>query len=251
MRLERAVNTAFHVSDQNTFVWQVELEGQAIDLTCLCARFTKPECSIVEERGSYYLRSSEFERTAEPSLVRCWAVEIMRRVNVVTRAVLPNYRGVTAGGIMRMLQSGESKRTLIAEVHVRASSAGASVDALVFTADGKLKVDPVQPLDAELAAVARDANLDEALVHFVNGDFASLYKCFEVIKRHAHALLSAHSSKNEMRRFRLACQPERHARFAGQKGAKSAKSPPMSAEEARAYLLRLLQAWMHRRGGHT
>jgi hypothetical protein len=81
--------------------WLVGLDGDSYSLACLARTFRSPELTVVEDKGSFYLKSSNFAALPDVESVRQRAAELVGVANGLVRLERPDtFRPVGLSGII-------------------------------------------------------------------------------------------------------------------------------------------------------
>lgn len=226
--------------------WRVKLEGEQRSLDLLPARISQSNATVsLDDGGGFFLESSAFDGLSDAADVYRAASKIVRALNAVALVELPGFRAAHPGAVRRYCPSeGESQFIVPEPVRLQASAATCTIRGDVIGADGKVRFDPTEELNAAVANVLDDPNLEEALLHFGASSISEVFKCFEVLEKHASQHLNAVTTKRARISFSERCQPYRHARYKGQRNGVL----PIAIEEARAFLRPALRVWMQDTG---
>lgn len=81
--------------------WLVQLSGHKFDLEELPKLFSSPDLEVVEDKGKYYLKSSEFNSLTDASKVRTKAKKSLEFINGAMKIKSSDFQPVSIGGIER------------------------------------------------------------------------------------------------------------------------------------------------------
>ncbi len=223
--------------------WLVRLKGERFDLEDFPKLLRSPEVRVVEENGSFYLESSEFNSLTSAEEVRERGRALIKLINGVTKFNSDNFLGISEDAIIRVEDDGKQHGYLFLEeaITIR-TKVGARLT--VIAADGSEKVTTQSSVLESLLEVAKKYNVvADALSFYRDDTWSSLYKAYEIIRddvggKH-HVIKNGWSVASDINRFKQTAQPYRHA-------SKKYKPPaqPMTLLEARVLIKNILSRWL-------
>ena len=225
--------------------WLVRLKGERFDLENFPKLLCSLEVRVVEENGSFYLESSEFNSLTSAEEVRERGRELIKIINGAAKLKQDNFLGISEDAIIRVGDDGNRHGYLFLEEAITIRTrVKVSAQSTVITADGSEKV-ATQPSALEsLIGVAQKYNVvADALDFYRDGTWSSLYNAYEIIRGDVggeHQIIkNGWTVKSDVRRFRQTAQPYRHA-------SKKYKPPaqPMTLLEARQLIKAILSRWV-------
>ena len=162
--------------------WLVRLKGERFDLEDFPKLLCSPEVRVVEENGSFYLESSEFNSLTSAEEVRERGRALIKLINGVTKFNSDNFLGISEDTIIRVEDDGKRHHYVFLEGAIKAR-AKVSAQVTVIATDGSEKV-ATQPSALEsLPEVAQKHNVvAEALSFYRDDTWISLYKAYEIIR---------------------------------------------------------------------
>ena len=233
--------------------WLVRLKGERFDLEDFPKLLRSPEVRVVEENGSFYLESSEFNSLTLAEEVRGRGRALIKLINGVAKFYRNNFLGISEDAITRVEDNGKRHNYVFLEgaVTFRTTVRGQLTG---ITTDRSEKV-ATQPSALEsLLEVAQKHNVvADALSFYRDDTWISLYKAYEIIRGDVggeHQIIkNGWTVKSGIKRFTQTAQPYRHA-------SKKYKPPaqPMTLLEARALIKTILSRWVSsnfNKGGDT
>lgn len=145
--------------------WLVRLKGEKFDLEDFPSRLRSPEHTVIEENGSYYLKSSDFDSLNSPDEVRERAITIINMLNGVMKLLIPDFRGVFEDGVTLIKEDGSRHRYVYGDVELPITQR-LKVGETGTTSNGTQQVAP-QPSNVEswLSLAKGDKAVADAL-HF-------------------------------------------------------------------------------------
>lgn len=220
------------VSDDFIPGWSVVLLGNKADLQDLCTLFCSPDLNVIEKKGNYYLRSSDFNLLADVKIVRLHAIELLRRMKGITRMCLGSFDSFDPIRVNTVIHGNEDGTVknwgfgIGIPVNPRTRAVAGSGDSWI-----------------ELAG--RDEKADDALHHFAYDipNWFDLYKVYEIIKKdvggETKIVENGWASRSKIRLFSRSAQSERHA-----SGKFTPPKKAMSILEAESLIGTLLEHWL-------
>ena len=163
--------------------WLIRLKGHEFDLEDLSGHFNSPKRNVRKDEDGYYcLRSSRFESLADDNAVRECGLELIEHMNGAAKIHSgESFRTVEFDGISYVDEEGQRHNFVYLSAVIEGRS---KVSAnLTVIREGEVVERPEPPMKAEMLVdlAARDARVADALRFFREGDWASLYKAWEVV----------------------------------------------------------------------
>lgn len=221
--------------------WLVRLKGEKFDLEDFPSLLRSPEHTVIEENGSYYLKSSDFDSLSSADEVRERAIAIIDMLNGAMKLHIHNFRGVFEDGVTIIKEDGSRHHY----VYLGGSIATrVKVSATVTTSNGTQQIAP-QPSDVEswLSLAKGDKAVADALHFFRENTWISLYKVYETIRADARdkeaITTNGWATKKRLNRFTQTAQYARHA----SKKHTPPKEGPMTIHEAESLIRGILLSW--------
>ena len=231
--------------------WLVRLKGERFDLEDFPKLLRSPEVRVVEENGSFYLESSEFNSLTSAEEVRERGRELIKLINGVAKFNRDNFLGISEDAITRVEDDGKRHHYVFLEGTATIRTK-VSAQLTVIAADGSEKV-AIQPSALEsLLEVAQKHNVVAKALSFYRDDtWSSLYKSYETIKGDVggkqQIIKNGWVVKSDINRFTQTVQSEAaigdSARHAASKKYKP-PAQPMTLLEARALIKTILSRWV-------
>ena len=230
--------------------WLVRLKGERFDLEDFPKLLCSPEVRVVEENGSFYLESSEFNSLTSAEEVRERGRALIKLINGVSKFNKNNFLGISEDGINRVEDDRKRHHYVFLEgtAPIRTK---VSAQLTAIAADGSEKV-TTQPSALEsLLDVAQKYNVvADALGFYRDGTWISLYKAYEIIRDDVcgkHQIIkNGWSVKSDINRFTQIAQSRTalgdSARHASKKYIPPAQ--PMTLLEARVLIKTILSRWV-------
>jgi hypothetical protein len=222
--------------------WRAYLEGHPFDLDLLVEQFDRGQVVVRRDGDQCWMESPDFEALTEASEVQRVSCNLLSAMNGAAALVDASYRRVE---LTDRFSDGTGSMFVLLSAAIEARSRGTAV-AKVRGPDGGLIAPPPTPGPDYLAAGRRDQNVREVLqlLGCGPGDWASLYKIFEVIR--ADGRHTRWATDPEYRAFKLSANlpsvsgsDARHARVA-------LRSPKrtMTIHDAREFIRRVALVWV-------
>jgi len=229
--------------------WLVRLKGEKFDLEDLPSLLRSPEHTVIEESGSYYLKSSDFDSLSSADEVRELAITIIDRLNGVMKLRMRNFRGVSEDGVTLIEEDGRRHRYVYLGGSFTARSK-VRANATVTTSNGTQQIAPL-PSDVEswLSLAKSDKAVKGALHFFRENTWFSLYKVYEIIKDDVGGkkaiTTNGWATKKGLDRFTQIAQSREALGDSARHAAKKYKPPPqpMTIQEAELLIRGVLRSW--------
>ena len=229
--------------------WLVRLKGERFDLEDFPKLLRSPEVRVVEENGSFYLESSEFNSLTSAEEVRERGRALIKLINGVTKFNRDSFLGISEDAIIRVEDDGKRHGYLFLEeaITIRTKVSG---QLTVIAADGSEKV-ATQPSALEsLLEMAQKHNVVAKALSFYRGDtWSSLYKAYEKIRDDVggkHQIIkNGWAVNSDINRFTQTVQSEAAIGDSARHASKKYKPPaqPTTLLEARALIKTILSRW--------
>lgn len=229
--------------------WLVRLKGERFDLEDFPKLLRLPEVKVIEEDGSFYLESSEFNSLISAEEVRERGRALIKLINGVTKFSRDNFLGISEDAIIRVEDDGKRHGYLFLESTVKIRTK-VSAQLTAIAADGSEKV-ITQPSALEsLFEVAQKHNVVAKALSFYRDDtWNSLYKAYETIEGDVGGKITKNgwAVNSDINRFTQTVQSEAaigdSARHAASKKYKP-PAQPTTLLEARALIKTILSRWI-------
>ena len=227
--------------------WLVRLKGEKFDLEDFPSLLRSPEHTVIEENGSYYLKSSDFDSLSSADEVRERAIAIIDMLNGAMKLHIHDFRGVFEDGVTIIKEDGSRHHSVYLGGSI---AARVKVSATVTTSNGTQQIAP-QPSDVEswLSLAKGDKAVADALHFFRENTWISLYKVYEIIRDDVGGeeaiTTNGWATKKRLKRFTRTAQSRAalgdYARHASKKYTPPAQ--PMPIHEAESLIRGILLSW--------
>ena len=230
--------------------WLVRLKGEQFDLEDFPKLLRSPEVRVVEENGSFYLESSEFNSLTLAEEVRERGRALIKLINGVSKFNRNNFLGISEDGITRLEDDGKRHHHVFLEGTAKIRTK-VSAQLTVIAADGSEK-GATQPSALEsLLEVAQKYNVvAKALSFYRDGTWNSLYKAYETIRGDVcgkHQIIkNGWAVNSDINRFTQTVQSEAAIGDSARHTSKKYKPPaqPTTLLEARELIKTILSRWV-------
>jgi hypothetical protein len=230
--------------------WLVRLGGERLDLEDLPSLLCSPEHTVIEEDGSYYLKSSDFDSLGSADEVRERALAIIEMLNGAMKLHIPSFRGVYEAGVTLIEEDGRRHHYVYLEASLTLRSK-LSVNPTVTTSNGTRQMTP-PPSDVHswISLAKTDKAVADALHFFRDNTWISLYKVYEIIREDAgdeEAIIrNGWVTKQALTRFRQTAQSKAALGDLARHAASGFKPPsqPMTIQEAGSLLRGVILSWL-------
>ena len=224
--------------------WLVRLKGERFDLEDFPKLLRSPEVRVVEENGSFYLESSEFNSMTSSEEVRERGRALINLINVVAKFNRDNFMGISEDAIIRVEDDGKRHGYIFLEEAITIRTK-VSAQLTVIAADGSEKV-ATQPsaLESLLEVTQKHNVVAKALSFYRDDTWNSLYNAYETIRDDVggkqQIIKNGWAINSDINRFTQTAQPYRHA------VSKKYKPPaqPMTLLEARVLIKTIISRWI-------
>ena len=231
--------------------WLVRLKGEKFDLEDLPSLLRSPELTVIEENGSYYLKSSDFDSLSLADEVRECVIAIIEMLNDAVKFQIHNFRGVSEDGVTLIEEDGSRRHYAYLKGSITARSK-TSANLTVTTSNGTQQV-ASRPSNVEsLLNLAKDDKaVADALHFFRENTWISLYKVYEIIRddvgKEDAIIRDGWVTKTELSRFTQTAQSRAALGDNARHAAKKFQPPtkPMPFHEAESLIRGVLLSWFH------
>jgi hypothetical protein len=230
--------------------WLIQLKGHEFDLQEIVEMFNQPYLNIIEQDGSFYLKSIELNSLLTDDVVYKKAVELLEILNGIAKLNNTSFQNVKLDAIVEIDENGRRKSYKYASAKIKLRSR-VSVTATVVKHNGKIdstekRIDYKPWIDL----AKKDVKASQVLKYLLKGDWYSLYKIYEIIREdlggESNLLQKGWVTRKMLSRFRHTANSEavlgEHARHTGYKH----KPPkdPMSKPEALNIINTIVKEWL-------
>jgi len=228
--------------------WLVRLKGERFDLEDFPKLLRSPEVRVVEESGSFYLESSEFNSLTLAEEVSERGRALIKLINGVSKFNRNNFLGISEDGITRVEDDGKRHNYVFLEGSAKIRTK-VSAQLTGIGADGSEKV-TTQPSALEsLLEVAKKYNVvADALSFYRDNTWISLYKAYEIIRDNVGGKIikNGWSVDSDINRFTQTAQSRAALGDSARHASKKYKPPaqPMTLLEARVLIKTILSRWV-------
>lgn len=232
--------------------WLVRLKGEKFDLEDLPSLLRLPELSVIEEDGSYYLQSSEFDSLTSVDEVFKRGVELIETVNGVAKLYRDNFCDVAEDGVTHVEDDGRrSHHTYLHISNVTMRSKVSAIITVTKSNGSQPAVNQHSPLESWVYLAQKYKPVAAALHFYREDSWINLYKVYETIRDDIGGdrifVKNGWVSKSELSRFTQTAQSIKalgdQARHASSKKYPS-PDVPMSHCEAKSMIKSILMKWL-------
>ena len=230
--------------------WLVRLKGERFDLEDFPKLFRSPEVRVIEESGSFYLESSEFDSLTLAEEVRERGRALIKLINGVSKFNRKSFLSISEDCITRVEDDGKRHNYVFLEGEVKMRKK-VSAKPTVIAVDGSGKVD-TQPsaLESLLEIAQKHKVVADTLTFYREDTWISFYKAYEIISDDVHGMHQIINNgwavNSDISRFTQTAQSRAalgdSARHASKKYRPPAK--PMTLSEARVLIKTILSRWI-------
>ena len=222
--------------------WLVELEGDRAELEYL-PRMSFKTWRPTEQCGKYYLKSAEFDSSADARDVREDASRTLNVMNGLAKVMFGNFRGARVRGITRVDETGKQTQFIMPSGVPSAEKVG--IPTVVTSSEQEPPQPPASPGAKWLEIAEKDESVARALELYgrLEPNWIDLYKVLEVVEEDVtgeESLMAKNwVEKSKIKRFKHTANWMRHPPT-------KYKSPktPMSLDDARSLIRNILEAWL-------
>jgi len=230
--------------------WLVRLQGERFDLDDLPPLVCSPEHTVIEEDGSYYLKSSDFDSLRSADEVRERALAIVEMLNGAMKLHVPDFRGVNEAGVTLIEEDGRRHHYVYLESSITLRSK-VSANITATGSDGTPQVAP-PPSNVEscIGLAKTDKAVADALHFFRDSTWTSLYKVYEIIREDVvdekSIIGNGWATKQALSRFRQTAQSKAAVGDLARHAASGFTPPsqPMAIEEAQTLVRVIILGWL-------
>jgi len=228
--------------------WLVRLKGERFDLEDFPKLLCSPEVRVVEENGSFYLESSEFNSLTLAEEVRERGRALIKLINGVSKFNRNNFLNISEDGVTRLEDDGKRHSYVFLEGTAKIRTK-VSAQLTVIAADGSEKVSTQPSALESLLEVAQKYNVvADALSFYREDTWSSLYKAYEIIRDNVgdKIIKNGWSVKSDISRFTQTAQSRAALGDSARHASKKYKPPaqPTTLLEARALIKAILSRWV-------
>lgn len=230
--------------------WEVQINGDLLDLKELSKSLVDDELLICEKNGQYFLESTRFENLANSEDVASLATDILKVLTGAVRLSLGGRTPLHVANTARMRPDGgrDVYVTLSDTIHVRAT-----FGVEIARSDGtKEVIHPAHSVPGWVKMGLTDQNIAKALrlLGTDEHNWVSLYRLYEVIEEDVGSLdriaNNGWATKTSIKRFKHTANSPGAVGDASRHGKESTTPPsdPMDIGEARALVEVILHNWL-------
>ncbi|OGD15304.1 hypothetical protein A2V47_08645 [Candidatus Atribacteria bacterium RBG_19FT_COMBO_35_14] len=228
--------------------WLVRLKGERFDLEDFPKLLCSPEVRVVEENGSFYLESSEFNSLTLAEEVRERGRALIKLINGVSKFNRNNFLNISEDGVTRLEDDGKRHSYVFLKGTAKIRTK-VSAQLTVIAADGSEKVSTQPSALESLLEVAQKYNVvADALSFYREDTWSSLYKAYEIIRDNVgdKIIKNGWSVKSDISRFTQTAQSRAALGDSARHASKKYKPPaqPTTLLEARALIKAILSRWV-------
>lgn len=230
--------------------WLVRLKGEKFDLEDFPSLLRSPELTVIEENGSYYLKSSDFDSLSLADEVRECAIAIIEMLNDAVKFQIHNFCGVSEDGVTLIEEDGSRRHYAYLKGSITARSKTSS-NITVTTSNGTQQI-ASRPSNVEswLNLSKSDKAVADALHFFRENTWISLYKVYEIIRDDVGnkdvILRNGWVTKKGLKRFTQTAQSRAALGDAARHASnKPPPAQPMPFHEAESLIRGVLLSWFH------
>ena len=226
--------------------WKVELKGDRFDLDKLASQCSIPELTIIEENGSYYLKSKDFETMINAEEVHKYADGRITDLNGAAKIVFDDFQDIKFSGNIIRSEDGKNHSTVMADafsircrIIVKAKAVGGI----------KTSSEPESLLQLWCKMAMQDEKVKKVLRIYGSRqhDWHNLYNLYEVIEEDigSKTIEDDWGMKSQKKLFKHTANTDtigddaRHAHNKCQP-----PRSPMSLTEAESFIKALLSRWI-------
>jgi len=222
--------------------WLVRLKGERFDLEDFPKLLCSPEVRVVEENGSFYLESSEFNSLTSPKDVLERGRELVKIINGAAKLKRDNYLGISEDVIILENENSKQKGYIYPEEKLNI------IDNYVDDSE-KIVTHPTG-LESLIEVSIKCKIVADALNFYKDDTWISFYKVYEIIGddlNGKHKIIENNWATNsKVSRFTQTAQSRAilgdSARHASKKYIPPVK--PMTIVEARILIKSILSKWI-------
>jgi hypothetical protein len=229
--------------------WLVKLEGEKFDLEDLPSLLRSPEHTVIEDNGSYYLKSSDFNSLSSADEVRECAIKIIEILNGAVKLHIHNFRSVSEDGVTLIEEDGSRHQY----IYVRSAFTVRSkvrANPTVTTSNGTQQAAPLLTnVESWLSLAKGDKAVADALYFFRENTWGSLYKVYEIIVDDVGdqqtIIKNGWVTKHKLSQFTRIAQSRKALGDSARHAAKRYTPPPqpMTIQEAELLIRGVLLSW--------
>jgi hypothetical protein len=230
--------------------WLVRLKGAKFDLEGLPSLLRSPEHTVIEENGSYYFKSSDFDSLGSADEARERAIAIIEMLNGAVKLHIPSFRDVSEDGVTIIEEDGRRHHYVYLGGSITARSK-ISANLTVTTSNDTRQIAPLPSnVESWICLTKTDKAVADALHLFRENAWISLYKVYEIISEDVGGqqaiTKNGWATKKRLSQFTQTAQSRAaigdFARHAANKF--KPPSPPMTIQEADSLLRGVILSWL-------
>ena len=230
--------------------WLVRLGGERLDLEDFPSLLCSPEHTVIEEDGSYYLKSSDFDSLGSADEVRERALAIIEMLNGAMKLHIPSFRGVYEAGVTLIEEDGRRHHYVYLEASITLRSK-VSANLTVTKSNGTRQIaPPPSNVESWISLAKTDKAVADALHFFRDNTWISLYKVYEIISEDVGGeeaiIRNGWATERRLSRFRQTAQSKAALGDQARHAASRFKPPsrPMTIREAGSLLRGVMLSWL-------
>jgi hypothetical protein len=230
--------------------WLVRLEGEKFDLEDLPSLLRSPENTVIEEDGSYYLKSSQFKSLGSADEVRERAIDMIEKLNGAVQLHIPSFRGVSEGGVTMIEEGGRRHHYVYLESSLTLRSKVSANLTVSKCDDTPETAPPPSNVESWIRLVKTDKAVADALHFFRENTWISLYKVYEIVSEDVGGqqviMGNGWATKQTLGRFTQTAQSKAALGDSARHAADRFKPPsqPMAMEEAQTLVRGIILGWL-------
>jgi hypothetical protein len=208
------------------------------------------EHTVIEEDGSYYLKSSDFDSLGSADEVRERARAIIEMLNGAMKLYTPSFRGIYEAGVTLIEEDGRRRHYVYLEASITLRSK-VSANPTVTTSNGAREIaPPLTNVESWISLAKTDKAVADALHFFRDNTWISLYKVYEIISEDVGGeeaiIRNGWATERRLNRFRQTAQSKAALGDLARHAASRFKPPsrPMTIQEAGSLLRGVILSWL-------
>lgn len=231
-------------------IWEVQINGDMLDLRELSKSLVDNELRVCEKNGHYFLESTRFTNLADSEKVTSVATDILKVLTGAVRLALGGRTPLHVANVAKLRDDGvrEIFLTICDTIHARSS-----ISLEIIRSDGKKEINhPAHSVPGWVTLGLTDQNVAKALRLLGTDEYSwvSLYRLYEVIEQDVGSLdkiaNNGWATKISIKRFKHTANSPGAVGDASRHGKESTTPPsdPMAIGEAQALVKVLLHNWL-------
>lgn len=230
--------------------WEVQLNGEALDLQELSKSLVEDKLRVFEKNGQYFLESNRFGSLTNHEEIDSLATDILKLLTGAIRLSLGGRTPLKVANIARVRPDGgrDVFVTLSDTLHLKGT-----ISIEITRSDGTKEVThPAHSVPGWIELGLRDQNVAKTLRLYGGDeqDWVSLYRLYEVIENDIGSLKKIENNgwatEKSIRNFKHTANSPSSVGDASRHGKESTTPPPypMDIGEARALVELILHNWL-------